>query len=420
MMVFISLMAVSFTLLSQFNKYWLSHALEDARFIAILKGNDIRKQVQLAFSAADTLGNLVRTNQGDVSNFKSYAKPLLQSVPMITNLQLAPDGILSHIYPLQGHEGAIGHNILRDDARKNEALLAIVSNQTTLAGPFKLVQGGVGIVGRHPITLPVDNNLQQLWSAEHQFWGFASVLIMMDDLLKAVDLNQLNNLGYHYKLWRYDPDSGEKQVFARNAGGEVPELIMQKIVVSNAVWYLNVYPKRNDLFPMFERDYLILLIIFNCFATVIIFTLIRQPKNMAIENDALREEITRLKDNLEQQSVDMKTFQLCCEHANCTVVITDVNGKVYYTNKRFTQDTGYSFDDIYGKTPALLRHPDTPVKIYRSLWGTILKGRIWSGIMRNKDKQGNIYLVDLSIYPVMDSKNKISSFVGISVKKPSN
>lgn len=78
---------------------------------------------------------------------------MLESIGGISNLQLAPGGIISKIFPLAGNEKAIGQNILRDDKRRHEARLAVQEKRLTLTRSFTLVQGGVAVIGRNPVFL---------------------------------------------------------------------------------------------------------------------------------------------------------------------------------------------------------------------------------------------------------------------------
>jgi sensor domain CHASE-containing protein len=78
---------------------------------------------------------------------------MLDFYPGVASLQLQPNGIISHILPLEGNKEAIGHNVLLDPNRNKEAILARDSGKLTLAGPFNLKQGGLGAAARLPVYL---------------------------------------------------------------------------------------------------------------------------------------------------------------------------------------------------------------------------------------------------------------------------
>lgn len=152
-----------------------------------------------ALNATFLLAQEVRRTRGEVPDFDTLAERLISSHGGITNLQLAPEGIVKRIHPLTGHEKALGHNLLRDDKRSTSARIAVDTGLITLAGPFKLVQGGVAVVGRNPVFLEQDGQLH--------FWGFASALILIDDLIAETDIPRLQKAGYVFQLSHTSPET---------------------------------------------------------------------------------------------------------------------------------------------------------------------------------------------------------------------
>lgn len=84
----------------------------------------IRNDLNQALSATYPLAALIRTQKGNVAGFTELAKEMLSLYSGIASLQLQPDGILKHVVPLEGNEGAIGHNLLLNPERTKEAFLA--------------------------------------------------------------------------------------------------------------------------------------------------------------------------------------------------------------------------------------------------------------------------------------------------------
>ena len=109
---------------------------------------------------------------GEIQNFDALADNIIANYGGISSLQLAPQGIVTQIYPLEGNEKAIGHNLLKDPARRTEALKTIQSRKLTLAGPFELIQGGKAVIGRLPV-FSADKD------GTDNFWGFTIVLILI-------------------------------------------------------------------------------------------------------------------------------------------------------------------------------------------------------------------------------------------------
>jgi len=92
---------------------------------------------------------------------------------------------------------------------------------------------------------------------------------------------------------------------------------------------------------------------------------------------------------------------------------TDINGIITEVNKNFEKISGYTKDELIGKTHAILRHKDVPKKFYEDLWDTILSKNVWSGILKNKNKKGQTYYLKAHIFPELDTQGNITEFVSI-------
>jgi sensor domain CHASE-containing protein len=195
----------------------------------------IQRNIERALSATYALAALVRHGNGQVPEFESTAREMLAYYPGASSLQLAPDGIVRHVVPVQGNEKAIGHNLLQDPVRNKEAFLARVSGRLTLAGPFELVQGGLGAVGRLPVFLGEGRRV---------FWGFTTVLIRFPEVLEDARLAQLDAQGYDYELWRMHPDSGKRQGIARSGKAALIDPVDQNLELPNGKWTLSVAPRK--------------------------------------------------------------------------------------------------------------------------------------------------------------------------------
>ena len=94
---------------------------------------------------------LIQTS-GDYSDFGRVAHVLLRE-DYVRNVLFAPDGIVDGVFPLEGNEDVVGLNMYGDGAGNLEAQAAIEKEALYIAGPFQLIQGGLGIAGRLPVFL---------------------------------------------------------------------------------------------------------------------------------------------------------------------------------------------------------------------------------------------------------------------------
>lgn len=196
-----------------------------------------------SLSVTNALAALVRNGHGQVPDFERIATELRASFPGIGALQLAPKGVIAVSVPLAGNEKAIGHDLLADPKRDKEAFLARETGKLTLAGPFNLIQGGVGAAGRMPVYLDGEDGRQT-------FWGFATALIRFPDILDAAQLPSLKAAGYDYLLWRLPPDRDDRQVIADSGAERLADPEDLVITVPNGTWHLNVAPTRGWQQPL--------------------------------------------------------------------------------------------------------------------------------------------------------------------------
>ncbi len=117
----------------------------------------------------------------------------------------------------------------------------------------------------------------------------------------------------------------------------------------------------------------------------------------------------------EQKQLDIQIRKLlkAVEQSPATVVITDFNGTIEYVNRKFIELTGYSSEEAIGQNPQILQSGNTPVELYKELWGTITSGKEWQGTFQNKKKNGELYWESASIAPILNENGVITNYIAI-------
>lgn len=111
--------------------------------------------------------------------------------------------------------------------------------------------------------------------------------------------------------------------------------------------------------------------------------------------------------------LEKKKLLFSIEQSPASIVITDIDGNIEYVNKKFTEVSGYSFEEVKGKNPRILKSGDKTSQEYKELWDTIKSGKEWRGEFHNKRKDGSLYWELALIAPIMDEKGNILNFVGV-------
>ncbi len=93
--------------------------------------------------------------------------------------------------------------------------------------------------------------------------------------------------------------------------------------------------------------------------------------------------------------------------------ISDLNGRIINVSEAFCNISGYTKEELIGKNHNIVRHPDTPKEIFKTMWDNLKAGKSWSGKIKNKKKDGGFYWVYANIEPLYNEKGTIDSYISI-------
>ncbi|MEA3359314.1 MAG: PAS domain S-box protein, partial [Thermodesulfobacteriota bacterium] len=110
---------------------------------------------------------------------------------------------------------------------------------------------------------------------------------------------------------------------------------------------------------------------------------------------------------------EISTLATLVKQANESIVVTDLNGDIVYANPFFEKATGYTVKEALGQNPRVLKSGLQNDSFYKELWDTISSGGIWRGVFINKRKDGSLYHEDASIFPIVDSSEKIVNYAAV-------
>ncbi len=98
---------------------------------------------------------------------------------------------------------------------------------------------------------------------------------------------------------------------------------------------------------------------------------------------------------------------------NETVVSkTDLHGNITYASQDFINISGFSEEELIGAPHNIVRHPDMPIEAYTDFWSTIRSGKAWTGLVKNRCKNGDYYWVEANAAPTIEN-GKIVGYASI-------
>lgn len=95
------------------------------------------------------------------------------------------------------------------------------------------------------------------------------------------------------------------------------------------------------------------------------------------------------------------------------IMITDCHGVIEWVNPAFTKLTGYTFAEVYGEKPLMLKSGRHEPAFFQELWRTILAGEVWHGELINRRKDGALYTERMTIAPVTNDRGEVAHFIAI-------
>ncbi len=184
--------------------------------------------------------------------------------------EIAKDGIVSQIYPIQGNENAMGFNVLEDSERKKAALLARDSGEYTIAGPFDLVQGGTGVLLFDPV-------YQTDAQGNEKFWGFSILVMDWEKFIDKMELDKLEDAGYHYQIWKRGNRDDEQVVIAQCTNFEKNDTLEVACEVPNDTWYFEIIPE-NGWITSIQKLWGLLISLMLAFIIMIVYLQFRMQR----------------------------------------------------------------------------------------------------------------------------------------------
>lgn len=131
------------------------------------------------------------------------------------------------------------------------------------------------------------------------------------------------------------------------------------------------------------------------------------------ELDSLTRSLNRMMTTLKDREEKLKVFSVAIDQSPNAIVLTDTNGRIEYTNKHFTDTSGYTYQEAKGKNPSFLSSGHTPKELYQELWTTISNGKVWTGDLQNKTKEGQFFWESTQIAPIFNADGDIAHYLAI-------
>ena len=214
-------------------------------------GERIKNEITNRIEITDTLKQILISEDGEIHQFETIAGNLMSD--SIESVQLAPNGVVTDIYPANENEaGKI--DLIHDKDRGKISCYARDNHTIITQGPFKLKQGGYGIAVRNPVYLKDKNG-------HEYFWGFTIVILRVPDIFSD-SISALSNFGYEYKISKTDAPWSDTYKVVYQSDGQINRPVSYTFTIGDENWKFEVTPKSG------WRNATLLIIIVGIFLTI--------------------------------------------------------------------------------------------------------------------------------------------------------
>ena len=227
---------IAFFACSQMLRYQEKEKKASGIYMAQSTIRRVKAKLDNYITISDLLGNyIIDGSDMDENTFSELAEKIPNEDGVVKAFELAPEGIITEIYPMQGNSEALGLDVLGEHERKKDAALAKETGEYTLGGPYQLKQRGTGALLFKPVYRTDD-------SGESSFWGFVLQVIDWDRFMSDINLKSLSEADFSYKIWSYDRNSEDKVIFAQSQEDMPEDSLTIECEIPNNTWYFDIVP----------------------------------------------------------------------------------------------------------------------------------------------------------------------------------
>lgn len=226
-----------------------------AQLNAMTYAERIYGELMEGIGVTDTLKQVVISGDGNINKFYDIAAKMMDD--SIQSIQIAPNGVVTEIYPKEGNEsGKI--DLINDSDRGEISRYARDNDTVIMQGTFKLKQGGYGIAVRNPVYLENENG-------QKSFWGFTIVILKVPEIFSH-SVEALFNFGYKYSLQKCASPWDDTYEWVYGSKKELNDPVIYDFDVYRDKWRLEILPKsgfynNSNLIYMFIGGVIIVLLL---------------------------------------------------------------------------------------------------------------------------------------------------------------
>ena len=276
-----------------------------AELNAVTYADHMKGDIVRGIDITNTFEQIVISENGKISMFSKVAENMMADY--VQSIQIAPDGVVTEIYPEDGNKaGKI--DLIYDKERGKISCYARDNDVITMQGPFSLKQGGTGIAVRNPVYVEQKNG-------ERTFWGFTIVIIRVPDIF-ADSIKSLTDFSYEYKLSKSIAPWDETYEEVYGSGVEMIDPVTYTFELGDSQWVLEVMPENGwnsneKLYRLWGCGLLIVLLLTGFVFMIMLLHRTQESENTVVK---LNKKLQKALEQAKTASVEKSNFLFNMSH----------------------------------------------------------------------------------------------------------
>ena len=276
-----------------------------AELNAVTYADHMKADIVRGIDITNTFEQIVISENGKISMFSKVAENMMADY--VQSIQIAPDGVVTEIYPEDGNKaGKI--DLIYDKERGKISCYARDNDVITMQGPFSLKQGGTGIAVRNPVYVEQKNG-------ERTFWEFTIVIIRVPDIF-ADSIKSLTDFSYEYKLSKSIAPWDETYEEVYGSGVEMIDPVTYTFELGDSQWVLEVMPENGwnsneKLYRLWGCGLLIVLLLTGFVFMIMLLHRTQESENTVVK---LNKKLQKALEQAKTASVEKSNFLFNMSH----------------------------------------------------------------------------------------------------------
>ena len=204
----------------------------NAKLNAMTYTERINGELMEEIGVTDTLEQVVISGNGNINKFYDIAANMMDD--SIQSIQIAPNGVVTEVYPEERNESS-KIDLINDSDRGEISRYARDNDTVIMQGPLELKQGGYGIAVRNPVYLENENG-------QKSFWGFTIVILKVPEIFSD-SVEALSSFGYKYSLQKFALPWDDTYEWVYGSKEELNNPVIYDFNVYGDKWRLEILPK---------------------------------------------------------------------------------------------------------------------------------------------------------------------------------